>query len=40
MNVKSIESIIEVYEENFFSKIKHIGEYLKKYLFIGMDTEF
>ena len=30
MNVKSIESIIEVYEENFFSEIKHLGEYLKK----------
>ena len=40
MNVKSIESIIEVYKENFISEIKHIGEDLKKYPFLGMDTEF
>ena len=40
MNVRSIESIIEVYKENYISEIKHFGEYLKKYPFLGMDTEF
>ena len=41
MKVKSKKySIIEVYEDNFISEIKGIGEYIKAYPYIGMDTEF
>ena len=32
--------IVEVYSDNFIKEIKRIGEYLKFYPFIGMDTEF
>ena len=32
--------IVEVYSDNFIKEIKRIGDYLKSYPFIGMDTEF
>ena len=34
------DRIIEVYEDNFIQEIKHIGNYLKQYPFVGMDTEY
>lgn len=34
------DKIIEVYEDNFIQEIKRIGSYLKKYPYIGMDTEY
>ena len=40
MKVKSKQTIIEVYEDNFIYEIKRLGEYLKNYPYIGMDTEF
>ena len=33
-------NIIEVYDDNFISEIKRIGNYLEEYNYIGMDTEF
>lgn len=32
--------IVEVYKENFIQEIKHLGEYLEEYNYVGMDTEF
>ena len=39
-NTQSQNKIIEVYSDNFIKEIKRIGQYLKLYPFIGMDTEF
>ena len=37
---KTQKPIIEVYEDNFIKEIKRISTYIKKYPYIGMDTEF
>ena len=34
------EKIVDVYQDNFIKEIKRIGKYLRKYPYIGMDTEF
>lgn len=39
-NKSSDNKIIDVFEDNFITEIKNIGQFLSKYPYIGMDTEF